>query len=95
MEREDRLGTNETIDFSRPVGPLDERCLQARTQAFEEAVAMALFASAWLQHSRQDAQASRTAKLIARLLAATTGSASLHGFEPFAAARKFLEDANG
>jgi hypothetical protein len=68
----------------------DVRWLEARAQAFEEAVSLALFTSAWLQHSRKDPRASQIARMIARLLAASSAKPSHQGSDSFAAARNFL-----
>ena len=70
----------------------EERGLRARVEALEEAVSLALFASAWLQHARRDPGASGGARVVARLLAACSGQPSLHGPDTFAAARRFLEE---
>lgn len=79
-------------EFMATPGYSDYSCLEARAQAFEEAVSMALFASAWLQHRRKDARASQSARLIARLLASCSNQPTLQGPDAFAAARQFLED---
>lgn len=73
-------------------GGLDERGLRARVAALEEAVSLALFASAWLQHAGKDPHASNGARVVAKLLAACSGQPSLQGPDAFAAARRFLED---
>ena len=73
-------------------GSADLRSQQARAQAYEEAVSLALFASAWMQHTGRDARASRGARQVARLLAAASGQPSLQGPDAFAAARRMLEE---
>jgi len=65
--------------------------LEARAQALEEAISLALFTSAWLQHSRKDPQASKGARMVAHLLAASSGETRIHGPDAFAKARRFLE----
>jgi hypothetical protein len=73
----------------------DYPCLEARAQALEEAVSLALFASAWLQHSQKDPRASKGARMVAHLLAACSGETIIHGPEAFAKARRFLESDSG
>lgn len=92
------------LGSSQPVSPRmeipglertrDYSCLEARAQAFEEAVSMALLAAAWLQHSKKDPRASEGAQAVARLLAACSGQPLLHGPDSFAAARRFLEEGH-
>ncbi len=79
---------------SFPFGELsaEEQRLRARLAALEEAVSLALFASAWLQHAHRDPAASGGARMVAKLLAACSGQPTLRGPDSFAAARRFLED---
>lgn len=92
MEYVRRHDPGSSIDFVATPRKSEYPCLEARAQAFEETVSVALFASAWLQHSWKDPRASQTARLIARLLAACSSQPALEGPDLFAAARRFLEE---
>lgn len=92
MEPEGRPAQHPAPPFPLPASSAEERGLRSRIAALEEAVSLALFASAWLQHSRKDPRASAGARAVARLLAACSGQPVLQGPDTFAAARRFLEE---
>lgn len=74
-----------------PATPMSESCLQARAQAYEEAVSLALYAAAWMEHTAKDARGSAGARKVAHVLAASAGRNALHGPDAFAEARRMLE----
>jgi hypothetical protein len=90
METDRRSVVDETLN--RPSLLADEACQKARAQAFEEAVSLALFASAWLQHSLRDPRASSAARVVAHLLAACSNRPAIQGPDAFAVARQVLEE---
>ena len=92
MEYSSQYNLGSGLDFVPADRNPDYSCLEARAQAFEEAVSLALFTSAWLQHTRKDSRASQAARLIARLMAACSSRPALQGPDSFAAARRFLEE---
>lgn len=93
MELGSSQAVSPLVEIPGPARTRDYSCLEARAQAFEEAVSMALFAAAWLQHSRKDPRASEGAQTVARLLAACCRQPLLQGPDSFAAARRFLAEA--
>ena len=92
MELLNQPSDGTSTPFRGPEGRADLPSLVARAQAMEEAVSLALFASAWLQHSKKDPRASRGARTVAQLLAACSGQPAMRGPDCFAAARRFLEE---